>query len=59
MADCDFNLDDCVPDGVKFNVPPFLGSCQQLEPDEVVRTRRHTTLHIYVERAKEQVKNFK
>ena len=58
MADCGFNLDDCLPDGVKFNVPPFLGSCQQLEPDEVVRTRPTATLHIHVKAAKERVKKF-
>ena len=57
MADRGFDLDDCLPDGVKCQVPPFLESHQQLEPDEVVRTRRIATLHIHVERAKERVKN--
>ena len=42
----------------KFNVPPFLGSCQQLEPDEVVRTHHTVTLRIHVERAVERVNKF-
>ena len=49
---------DCLPDGVECNVPPFLVSCQQLEPDEVVRTRHTATLRIHVERAIERVKKF-
>ena len=58
MADRGFDLDDCLPDRVKFNVPQFLGSRQQLEPDEVVRTSHTATLRIYVERAIERVKKF-
>ena len=45
---------DCLPNGVKCNAPPFLGSRQKLEPDEVVRMRCHATLHIRVKRAKER-----
>ena len=49
---------DCLPDGVECNVPPFLVSRQQLEPDEVVRARHTATLSIHVERAIERVKKF-
>ena len=53
MADCGFDLDDCLPDGVKCNVSPFLVSRQQLEPDEELRTRHTAALRIHVERARE------
>ena len=51
MADSGFDLNDSLPDGVKCNVPPFLGSRQQLEPDEVVRTRRIANFRIHAEQA--------
>ena len=51
MADRGFDLNDSLPDGVKCNVPPFLGSRQQLEPDEVVRTRRIANFRIHAEQA--------
>ena len=51
MADCGFDLDDCLPDGVKCNVHPFLVSRQQLEPDEELRMCHIAALRIHGERA--------
>lgn len=59
MADRGFNIqDDLTPLGVRVNIPPFLSGKQQLEPDELVETRRIASLRIHVERAMERIKNF-
>ena len=50
MADRGFELDDLLPQGVCCNIPPFLGSRVQLEPEEVVATRRIATVKIPIER---------
>ena len=59
MADRGFNIqDDLTPLGVRVNIPPFLRGKEQLEPDELVETRRIASLQIHVERAMERIKNF-
>ena len=58
MVDCGFDMATFLPNGVALNIPPFLGSCDQLEPDEVLATWRIATLHIHVERDIERIKNF-
>ena len=59
MADRGFNIqDDLTPLGVRVNIPPFLRGKEQLEPNELVETRRITSLRIHVERAMERIKNF-
>ena len=41
MADQSFNIqDDLTPLGVKVNIPPFLKGKTELEPEELVETRR-------------------
>ena len=59
MADRGFNIqDDLTPLGVRVNIPPFLRGKEQLEPNELVETRRIASLRIHVERAMERIKNF-
>ena len=59
MADRGFNIqDDLTPLGVKINIPPFLKGKMQLEPEELVETRRIASLRIHVERAMERIKNY-
>ena len=59
MADRGFNIqDDLTPLGVKVNIPPFLKGKKQLEPSELVQTRRIASLRIHVERAMERIKNY-
>ena len=59
MADRGFNIqDDLTPLGVKVNIPPFLKGKSQLEPEELVETRRIASLRIHVERAMERIKNY-
>ena len=59
MADRGFNIqDDLIPLGVRVNIPPFLRGKEQLEPNELVETRRIASLRIHVERAMERIKNF-
>ena len=59
MADRGFNIqDDLTPLGVKVNIPPFLKGKAQLEPEELVETRRIASLRIHVERAMERIKNY-
>ena len=59
MADRGFNIqDDLTPLGVKVNIPPFLKGKTQLEPEELVETRRIASLRIHVERAMERKKNY-
>ena len=59
MADRGFDSATLLPNGVALNIPPFLGGRDQLEPDEVLATRRIATLSIHVERAIERIKNFR
>ena len=59
MADRGFNIqDDLTPLGVKVNIPPFLKGKTQLEPEELVETRRIASLRIHIERAMEKIKNY-
>ena len=58
MADRGFDIqDDLTPLGVKMNIPPFMKGRSQLEPSELVETRRIASLRIHVEREMECVKN--
>ena len=59
MADRGFDIASQLPQGVELNIPPFLGTRDQLEPDEVTETRRIATVRIYVECAIERIKNFR
>ena len=36
MAERGFDIATLLPNGVALNIPPFLGSHDQLEPDEVL-----------------------
>ena len=60
MADRGFNIqDDLIPLGVKVNTyTSFLKGKTQLEPEELVETRRITSLRIHVECAMERIKNY-
>ena len=57
MADRGFEVNDLLPDGVQFNILPFLDGRFQLEPEEVLTTRCIATLRIHVERSIERIKN--
>ena len=46
------------PLGVGLNIPPFLGSRQQMDAGEVVETQQIASLRIHVERAIRRVKEF-
>lgn len=59
MADKGFDIDNCMPDGVTLNYPPFLNDQQQFNIDEEVRTRRIAKERVHVERAIERIKNFR
>ena len=58
MADRGFDIGSLMPEGTGLNIPPFLGSRDQLEAEEVVETRRIASIRIHVERAMERIKNF-
>ena len=59
MADRGFDIEeDTILRGVKLNIPPFLRGRKQLDPSELVETRRIASLRIHVERAMEWLKNF-
>ena len=59
MADWGFDiLGDLAPIGVKLNIPPFLRGKKQLDPKELVETRRIASLRIHVERCMERIKNY-
>ena len=59
MADRGFDiLEDLAPIGVKLNIPPFLRGKKQLDPKELVETRRIASLRIHVERCMERIKNY-
>ena len=45
------------PTKVHLNIPPFMRSEDQLNPDEEDETREIASVHIHVERAFERVKN--
>ena len=53
MADRQFDIqDDLKPLGVKVNIPPFIRGKQQLDSNEMMKTRRIASLRIIrVERA--------
>ncbi|XP_065195428.1 uncharacterized protein LOC135827887 [Sycon ciliatum] len=59
MADRGFDIADLLPEGVDLNIPPFLGSRDQLDEEEVIETRRIASVRIHVERAMERIKNFR
>ena len=59
MADRGFDIALLMPKGVELNIPPFLGSRDQLEPEEVTATRRIASVRIHVERAIERLKNYR
>ena len=59
MADRGFDIASQLPEGTGLNIPPFLGSRDQLENEEVVETRRIASVRIHVERAMERIKNFR
>ena len=51
MADKGFTIQDLLPMGVSFNIPPFLGSSSQMPAEDVVKTQEIASLRIHVERA--------
>ena len=58
MADKGFTIQDLLPMGVSFNIPPFLGSSSQMPAEDVVKTQEIASLRIHVERAINKIKNF-
>jgi hypothetical protein len=53
-ADRGFDIQDYLtPLGVKVNIPPFMKGRSQLQPTELVETRRIASLRIHVEREME------
>ena len=59
MADCGFEIQDLLASKkVYINIPPFMRSKDQLNPDEEDETREIASICIHVERAIERVKNF-
>ena len=57
MADKGFTIEDLLPLGVSLNIPPFLGSSNQMPAQDVVRTQEISSLRIHVERAINKIKN--
>ena len=58
MAVKGFTIQDLLPLGVSFNIPPFLGCSTQMPPEDVMKTQEIAGLRIHVERAINKVKNF-
>ena len=59
MADRGFKIQDLLAlKKVYVNIPPFMGSKDQLNPEEEDETREIASVCIHVERAVESVKNF-
>ena len=58
MADKGFTIYDLLPLGVSLNIPPFLGYCDQMPPEDAVKTQVIASLWIHVERAIKKIKNF-
>ena len=59
MADRGFEIQDLLASKkVYLNIPPFMRSKDQLNPDEEDETREIASVRIHVERAIERVKNF-
>ena len=58
MANHGFEIQDLLaPRKVYLNIPPFMRSKDQLNPDEEDETREIASVRIHVERAIERVKN--
>ena len=58
MADRGFEIQDLLaPRKVYLNIPPFMRSKDQLNPDEEDETREIASVRIHVERAIERVEN--
>ena len=58
MADKGFTIEDLLPLGVTLNLPPFLGSSDQMPESDVLRTQQIASLRIHIERAINKIKNF-
>lgn len=58
MANKGFTIDDLLPLGVSLNIPPFVGYCDQMPPEDVVKTQVIASLWIHIERAINKIKNF-
>ena len=59
MADRGFEIQDLLTSmKVYLNIPPFVRSKDQLNPDEEDEIREIASVRIHVERAIERVKNF-
>ena len=58
MADKGFTIDDLLPLGVTLNIPPILGSNNQMTAQDVIKTREIASVRIHVERAINKIKNF-
>ena len=52
-------IEDLLPTGVGFNIPPFLGSQGQTSAEDVLKTQSIASLRIHVERAINKIKNFR
>lgn len=58
MADKGFTIQDLLPPGIGLNMPPFLGSQEQMNPEDVLKTQTIASLRVHVERAINKIKNF-
>lgn len=59
MADKGFTIEDLLPLGVSLNIPPFLGSNEQMSAEDVIKTQTIASLRIHVERAINKIKNYR
>ena len=59
MADKGFDIQNDLPAGASFNIPPFLRNKDHLSLSEEQETRHIASLRIHVERAIERIKTFR
>ena len=53
-----FTVEDLLPLGVSLNIPPFLGTSNQMPAQDVIHTQEITSLGLHVERAINKIENF-
>ena len=59
MVNRAFEIEENLPPGVSFNIPPFLGDQQQFSEEDEIKTRRIAKQGIHVERAIQRIKSFR
>ena len=56
MAEKGFTIEDNLPLGVSFNIPPFLGMSDQMSAEDVIATQEIVSSRIHVERLSQILK---